>query len=99
MMPIQSPLARSDTQPETNKAQSAIRRVSEWLAATLEMWCPARGCGFESRALRFSKPLHHNSFRAQRQDGSRCGEIAQSAISGDSVQQSATAGKCDGAIM
>jgi hypothetical protein len=28
------------------------RRVSEWLAATLEMWCPARGCGFEPRALR-----------------------------------------------
>ena len=28
-------------------------RVSEWLAATLEMWCPARGCEFESRALRF----------------------------------------------
>src|SRR5262245_46124374 len=22
---------------------------------TLEMWCPARGCGFESRALRFRK--------------------------------------------
>jgi hypothetical protein len=33
------------------------RRVSEWLAATLEMWCPARGCGFEPRALRFFKPL------------------------------------------
>ena len=32
-----------------------VRRVSEWLAATLEMWCPARGCGFESRALRFFK--------------------------------------------
>ena len=30
----------------------ASRRVSEWLAATLEMWCPARGCGFEPRALR-----------------------------------------------
>ncbi len=29
-----------------------LRRVSEWLAATLEMWCPERGCGFESRALR-----------------------------------------------
>ncbi len=30
----------------------AIRRVSEWLAASLEMKCPVRGCGFESRALR-----------------------------------------------
>ncbi len=28
-------------------------RVSEWLAASLEMRCPERGCGFESRALRF----------------------------------------------
>ncbi len=28
------------------------RRVSEWLAATLEMWCRATGCEFESRALR-----------------------------------------------
>ena len=28
------------------------RRVSEWLAATLEMWCRETGCGFESRALR-----------------------------------------------
>ena len=25
---------------------------ANWLAATLEMWCPLRGCGFESRALR-----------------------------------------------
>ena len=33
------------------------RRVSEWLAATLEMWCPERGCGFESRALRCCEPL------------------------------------------
>ena len=32
--------------------QESLRRVSEWLAATLEMWCPERGCGFESRALR-----------------------------------------------
>ena len=29
-------------------------RVSEWLAASLEMKCPVRGCGFESRALRLS---------------------------------------------
>ncbi len=28
-------------------------RVSEWLAASLEMKCPVWGCGFESRALRF----------------------------------------------
>lgn len=27
-------------------------RVSEWLAASLEMKCPVRGCGFDSRALR-----------------------------------------------
>jgi len=32
---------------------TAVWRVSEWLAATLEMWCPERGCGFESHALRF----------------------------------------------
>ena len=31
-----------------------VWRVSEWLAATLEMWCPVRGCGFESHALRFT---------------------------------------------
>jgi hypothetical protein len=28
------------------------RRVSEWLAASLEMRCRETGCGFESRALR-----------------------------------------------
>ncbi len=27
-------------------------KVSEWLAASLEMKCPAMGCGFESRAFR-----------------------------------------------
>lgn len=32
-----------------------LRRVSEWLAATLEMWCRETGCEFESRALRFVK--------------------------------------------
>ena len=31
---------------------SAVWRVSEWLAATLEMWCRETGCGFESHALR-----------------------------------------------
>lgn len=30
-------------------------RVSEWLAASLEMKCPVRGCGFDSRALRLKK--------------------------------------------
>ncbi len=30
----------------------AVWRVSEWLAATLEMWCRETGCGFESHALR-----------------------------------------------
>ena len=34
-----------------------FRRVSEWLAATLEMWCPERGCGFDSLALRLSNPF------------------------------------------
>ena len=34
-----------------------FRRVSEWLAATLEMWCPVRGCGFEPRALRLVSHL------------------------------------------
>ncbi len=33
------------------------RRVSEWLAASLEMKYPARGCEFESRALRFLRML------------------------------------------
>ncbi len=33
-------------------------RVSEWLAASLEMKCPVRGCGFESRALRSCTKLH-----------------------------------------
>jgi hypothetical protein len=32
------------------------RRVSEWLAATLEMWCRETGCGFESHALRLERP-------------------------------------------
>ena len=41
----------------------ATRRVSEWLAATLEMWCPERGCGFDSRALRCAKCLIGNGFR------------------------------------
>ena len=33
-------------------AGQATRRVSEWLAATLEMSCRVTGCGFDSRALR-----------------------------------------------
>ena len=32
---------------------NALRGVSEWLAATLEMSCRETGCEFESRALRF----------------------------------------------
>ncbi len=39
----------------TIEGPNRARRVSEWLAATLEMWCPARGCEFESRALRLRK--------------------------------------------
>src|SRR3954451_7157475 len=39
-------------EPVTIERIADLRRVSEWLAATLEMWCPARGCEFESRALR-----------------------------------------------
>ena len=35
-----------------------FRRVSEWLAATLEMWCRETGCGFESRALRLLRLAH-----------------------------------------
>ena len=38
------------TVPDRNNSQG---RVSEWLAASLEMKYPARGCEFESRALRF----------------------------------------------
>ncbi len=33
--------------------KTAFWRVSEWLAATLEMSCRETGCGFDSRALRF----------------------------------------------
>src|SRR5262245_62193142 len=64
--------------------QSAVivlRRVSEWLAATLEMWCPARGCGFESRALRSSKPLFFNGFCAQAPNGSRVAATCFRALS------------------
>ena len=43
----------------------AVWRVSEWLAATLEMWCPERGCGFDSRALR-SESLEETRERALR---------------------------------
>ena len=53
------------------KAKTAVWRVSEWLAATLEMSCPERGCGFESHALRsdFAKknakrPASHRDVRA-----------------------------------
>ncbi len=35
-------------------ALSSCRRVCEWLAAALEMRCRETGCGFDSRALRFS---------------------------------------------
>ncbi len=41
-----------------------LRRVGEWLAATLEMWCPVRGCGFEPRALRFSSSQENDSTMA-----------------------------------
>lgn len=37
-----------------------VWRVSEWLAATLEMWCPERGCGFDSRALRWNDAVIRN---------------------------------------
>jgi hypothetical protein len=52
-----------------------LRRVSEWLAASLEMMCPVRGCGFESRALRLGT-LHQlatcrflRKFRSSRSAG------------------------------
>ena len=41
----------------TRTARAMFWRVSEWLAATLEMWCRVTGCGFESRALRLSATL------------------------------------------
>ena len=34
-----------------------VRKVSEWLAASLEMKYRATGCGFESRAFRCFFPL------------------------------------------
>jgi hypothetical protein len=46
--------------PRLRLREFSTRRVSEWLAATLEMWCRVTGCGFESRALRlFSKALRN----------------------------------------
>ncbi len=42
-------------------------RVCEWLAASLEMMCPVRGCGFESRALRLSG-LRHRAKEAPKSD-------------------------------
>ena len=35
------------------RGKKPVWRVSEWLAATLEMSCRETGCGFESHALRF----------------------------------------------
>ena len=66
-------------QPVTIEESANLRRVSEWLAATLEMWCPARGCEFESRALRFENtadakvtgPPDRNAASDHRKLGSR----------------------------
>ena len=41
--------------------KTCVWRVSEWLAATLEMWCSERSCGFESHALRFDAELSRSS--------------------------------------
>ena len=51
-----------------------FRRVSEWLAATLEMSCRETGCGFESRALR-SKKEQRRKFQVF--DGSRAVDVLQ----------------------
>jgi hypothetical protein len=51
--PLESAKILSPTSP-TGFPKTAWR-VSEWLAASLEMKYPARGCGFESRALRSSR--------------------------------------------
>ena len=39
-----------------------IRRVSEWLAASLEMRCRETGCEFDSRALRFRELQEFKGF-------------------------------------
>lgn len=55
---LHSPRTLSDSRVSHYYEFLAVpRRVSEWLAATLEMWCRATGCEFESRALR-SWTLH-----------------------------------------
>jgi hypothetical protein len=41
---------------------ATIWRISEWLAASLEMMCPVRGCGFDPRVLRLG-PLAVGRFR------------------------------------
>ena len=52
-MPVESSEKTSPCHILPNGYNNAIgRRVSEWLAASLEMRCLARGCGFDSRALR-----------------------------------------------
>src|SRR5207244_7689618 len=51
------PGCQSHRRTDYRRVSECYWRVSEWLAATLEMWCPARGCGFESRALRLSQVL------------------------------------------
>ena len=51
------------------------RRVSEWLAATLEMWCPSNGVAGSSPVPSASKPLTRGE-RHQRGDDSEMAEPA-----------------------
>ena len=53
-----------------------FRRVSEWLAATLEMWCRVTGCGFDPRALRFLSSSASILIALSRIQGSLAGAFA-----------------------
>ena len=54
--PVRSALDQANCDPRMNALKSItdsdLWRVSEWLAATLEMSCRETGCGFESHAIR-----------------------------------------------
>jgi hypothetical protein len=50
---------------------SGTQKASRLIASI--MWGPASSCGFESRALRFSKPLEINGFVARAATGRHCG--------------------------
>jgi len=56
---VDAPSLRAPTDAAARARPS--RRVSEWLAVSLEMTCRETGCGFESRALRLGLALGFTS--------------------------------------